>query len=272
MRLVLYALFGILHAQEDNRMAKFKPKKQVMHFENSERLCEHVATISDSSVLVSFSGGKDSICTMLQCQKFFKHVTPVYMYGIPDLEFINRGLDYFEQFFGVKIWRMPSPSLYTQLRNLIFQPPEHCAVIEEANLIEFDYDFLFDAMVDILGISQQTYVAIGVRASDSLNRWSAIQQYGAVNMDRKSFFPIYDWKKDRIIETIRSSGVKLPDEYRHFGRSYDGLDWRFLHKIKEFYPEDYQRILEWFPLAELELKRIEYRKRHYDALAKGGDV
>jgi hypothetical protein len=42
-------------------------------------------------------------------------------------------------------------------------------------------------------------------------------------------------------------------EYEWFGRSFDGIDWRFLAPIKQHAPDDYARILDWFPLADLEV-------------------
>lgn len=47
----------------------------------------------------------------------------------------------------------------------------------------------------------------------------------------------------------------VPPDYQWFQRSFDGLDVRFLAKIRKHAPGDYARILEWFPLAELELHR-----------------
>ena len=58
---------------------------------------------------------------------------------------------------------------------------------------------------------------------------------------------------------IRAAGLKLSPEYRLFGRSFDGLDYRFLRPIRDHYPADYDRIREFFPLVEAELHRYERR-------------
>jgi hypothetical protein len=42
-----------------------------------------------------------------------------------------------------------------------------------------------------------------------------------------------------------------------FGRSFDGLDLRFLVPLKKHRPKDYAKVLEWFPLADLEVFRWE---------------
>ena len=43
--------------------------------------------------------------------------------------------------------------------------------------------------------------------------------------------------------------MPLPVDYEMFGRSFDGIDYRFISPIKERFPDDYARILEWFPMA-----------------------
>lgn len=233
-------------------------------FENSTELCKWVSEQSDGTCLLSFSCGKDSVAAWLQLRRHFTTIVPVFMYLVPGLEFIERSVAYYEEYFDCRIMRLPHPSLHRWLNSLTFQAPENCAIVEEAGLVEFDYDDVFDVVKAVYTLPEHTYTAIGVRATDSLNRWSAIKQYGAVNEKRKTFYPTYDWRKDDLIDAITKEGVKLPVDYRLFGRSFDGLDYRFLKPIKDHYPRDYQRILEVFPLAELEMKRMEYREMYYE--------
>lgn len=235
-------------------------------FSDSDSLCRWVAERSPACLL-SFSGGKDSIGAWIQCRRFFESVHLVYMYLVPGLEIEEETVAYFEQAMDTRILRLPHPSLYRLLYNQTMQAPENLAFIEAAiadgRLTMFDYDDVFMVAMKAFGLPDDTYTAVGVRAVDSPNRWSAIKQYGAVNENRRSFYPIYDWRKDRLLDEIRDSGLSLPPEYRLFGRSFDGIDYRFLQPLREHRPADYARILEWFPLAELELKRIEYRSAYY---------
>jgi len=62
-----------------------------------------------------------------------------------------------------------------------------------------------------------------------------------------------------LLDTIRAANIRLPVDYRWFGRTLDGLDYRFLAPLKAHAPRDYARVLEFFPLAELELFRMEHR-------------
>jgi hypothetical protein len=210
------------------------------------------------TILLAFSCGKDSIATWIECRKHFPHIYPYYMYLVPDLQFVNRSLDYYEQFFGCHIARYPHPSLYQWLRRGVFQAPERLKIIEQFGLLTPDYGDLQDVMRAHLKLGPDSFVASGVRAADSPVRLLAIKKHGAISENKRQFFPIWDWNKARLLDCIRGAGVKLPADYRVFGRSFDGLDYRFLAPMKEAFPRDYQRILEWFPLAETELKRRQY--------------
>lgn len=221
---------------------------------------ETISTICQrtDTVLLAFSCGKDSLGCWLELRKHFRRIVPFYMYLVPELEFIERSLAYYEQFFGCRIARYPHPSLYRMLRNQVFQPPEHRLTIEAAQLPIFDYRAVYGMVREKEGLPDECYAASGVRAVDSPYRMIAIKRYGPINHKAKQFYPIWDWNKERLLAEIQQSKALLPVDYRLFGRSFDGLDFRFLDGIKRHFPRDYQRILDYFPLADLELKRREY--------------
>lgn len=210
------------------------------------------------TILVAFSRGKDSIAAWLECRKHFPRIVPYFMYGVPGLEFVEDSLQYFERFFGQRIIRVPHPSLYRKLNALVFQPPERCRAIADMDLPNFDY---FDMQNEIrrdLKLGDECYTASGVRSADSPIRLLSIKKHGAINHTKRQFFPIWDWRKDRLVKEITSAGCELPIDYEMFGRSFDGIDYRFLEPISRYFPRDYQRILEWFPLADLEIERRRY--------------
>lgn len=209
-------------------------------------------------VLLAFSCGKDSIAAWLALRERGFTVHPFYMYLIPDLAFVDRSLDYYEQWSGQHIMRVPNPSLYRMLVNMVYQPPERCAIIEAAQLPKFSYDQLHEWVKEDMGLPAATYVATGVRAVDSPQRMMAVRPHGPVNYKRRTFWPVWDWRIQRVYDTIKSAGVKLPVDYRWFGRSFDGIDYRFIATLREKAPADYQRILDWFPLADLDIKRRQY--------------
>ena len=217
-----------------------------------------IATIraKTDTILLAFSGGKDAVGAWLECRKHFPHVVPYYMYIVPGgLEFIDESLKYYEGWFGERIHRIPHPSLYRMLNNFVFQPPERTEIIRAAMLPNPSYLDSQDELRDSLGLGRECYVADGVRAADSPIRQLAWRRYGPINHNTAKFSPIIDWNIARLADEIEASGVRLPVDYRIFGRSFDGLDFRFLEPLKRHFPRDYERILQWFPLADIELFR-----------------
>lgn len=231
------------------------------HFPDSDALNKYVVSISGKRCLLSFSRGKDSLCAWLQLRKYFDEVVVYWMYTIPGLSFEEESIQYYEKFFGVHIYRVLHPALYRMLNAFMYQTPERRSVIESLRLPYYEPDDIDDILrhdLDMPGC----YMASGIRAADSVTRYTAIKTNGPLNPARLSFFPVFDWKAEDMEKTIRAANVRLPIDYQWFGRTFCGLDFRFISVIKRERPEDYRRILEWFPLVEAELKRYEYKKEH----------
>ena len=211
-----------------------------------------------TETMLAFSTGKDAIAAWLAIRDRFERVHPYYLYLVPGLEFVDESLAYYERFFGVKITRLPHPSLHRWLAGgFTFQPPERLAVIQQAELPLHDYADIRKVMIEDHGLQPDMLVADGVRAADSPMRRVAIKRHGSISAKHGRYHPIWDWLKADLIECFRRSGVKLPQDYQMFGRSFDGLDARFLVPLKRHRPADYRRVLDWFPLAELSVWRWE---------------
>lgn len=235
-----------------------------MQFDTSEALCKYVAESSDGLCLLGFSTGKDSIGALIQAKRYFHDIRLFYLYLVPGLEFVEDSLQYYEQALSTKIIRLPHPSLYRWLNRAVFQAPQNRFVVADMALPEFDHQDIQAVICEDYSLPlDTTYAASGVRQYDSLNRWSAIQKYGPLNPQKKTFYPVFDWKIERLHTEIEQSGLQLPVDYRLFGRSFDGLDYRFLKPIRDYYPGDYKRILEYFPLADLELFKMEHRTTNH---------
>lgn len=83
-------------------------------------------------------------------------------------------------------------------------------------------------IADWLDWPEATLTAVGVRAADSQNRYTMFKKLGmgaAVNVPSGKFYPVFDWNKEKLLSEIARAGVKLPVNYRVFGKTFDGPDF-----------------------------------------------
>jgi 3'-phosphoadenosine 5'-phosphosulfate sulfotransferase (PAPS reductase)/FAD synthetase len=220
------------------------------------QLIEAVKERVGDTILLSFSGGKDSLATWLYVREHFK-IVPFFMYWCPGMKFPEASLDYYEDFFGQHIIRVPHPLFWRKLREEVFQPPQRVAVLRAMRIPVFSYAELEDALAGQFGLA--SYVtACGMRAADNINRRNLILQKGAVGTKkRKFFYPIWDWNIKDVVRFLHKNKVKVPAEYRVWGRTLAAWDYEYLKPMTEHFPEDYETLREWLPLIDLELFRYE---------------
>lgn len=232
-------------------------EEAVTHIERVRPSAEIRAELASAGrpVFLAFSCGKDSLAAWLALRDSGVDVVPYYLYGVPGLRFVEESLARFEQAFGVRIHRLPHPSLYRLLNNFVFQPPERIAIIEAARLPSPSYSQVVGFLREDLGLAEDTWIADGVRAADSILRRLAFQKHGPMKPASRKVSVVWDWRKAAVMGRIERSGIALPPDYDWFGRSFDGIDARFLGPLREHSPDDYARVLEWFPLAEMDLLR-----------------
>ena len=207
--------------------------------------------------LISFSRGKDSIGVWLSLRDKFD----VYMYSyyvVPGLEFEQEDIARWEKITGRHIVQLPAPGLYRMIKYMTYQPLDRFNFINSCELPEFSHDDLQEEAGKIHGMGPEpVWNALGIRAKDSIARRFEVMRSGGINYSRRIYYPICDLGKTELVDMIKKSGIKLPIDYKIWGRSFDGIAARFLVPMKKQLPRDYKRILEFFPLAEAEVFRAE---------------
>lgn len=223
---------------------------------------EFLATMraETDTCLLAFSRGKDSLAAWITLLAAGFRVIPFHMALVPGLSFVDESLAYYERFFGAHIYRLLHPNFFHWVRTLSFQPPARCALLSldatNAGLLRrWTYPEINRRVASMAGLPADTWVAVGTRAVDSRQRHMVLNRYGPKHDSTRTFWPIFDMRKAEQVSLLQRAGVRLPRDYALFGRSFDGIDWAFLQPIHDQCPEDYQRILHWFPLAHLELVR-----------------
>lgn len=226
------------------------------HQTSSSELRERMRTEHGERHLLSFSRGKDSIATLAAMIDSGFDVYPYFYYVVPDLEFVEEDLQRWERILDRHIVRLPAPGLYRMLSANVYQPPQNVTINEASKWPIFDHDDLQAAAAEDHGLVDP-WNGLGVRGKDSPARGYEIIKHGPVREKRRIWYPIFDWSKADVIAAITARGWKLPKEYRYFPASFDGIYARYLVPMKKHFPRDYARVLEFFPLAELEVWRYE---------------
>lgn len=204
------------------------------------------AKITDS-VLVGLSTGKDSIVTYDLCCRYFKRVHSFFMYLVPDLEFQELALRWYEKQYGNKILRVPHFETSEFYRYGSFRDPDGevqiVSVREEYNYLRYK--------------TGTYWIAGGERVSDSIVRRAMIKHSGSIDEKRGRFYPLAEWVKKDVIQYIDHYHLFLSPEQKDLGFSFASLAGSELSVIKQYYPDDYDRILHYFPEADAGVERFE---------------
>ena len=200
------------------------------------------------TVLVAFSGGKDSVVVLDLCVKHFKRVEAVFMYAIKGLSFQEAMLTHYEQRYGITIHRIPHFMLSEMFRYGLYR-------------VE-DYNVPVVGITDVHDYARcltDTYwLATGERMQDSLERRAQIHHAGSINQKRGLLYPVAEWSTGEVLAYIKQHKLHISPEYRYLGQSFGHMDQERMSIIKVRYPEDYARICRWFPLADGAVKHREF--------------
>ena len=238
------------------------PKEEVgqeareVKWPNSDEVCRQVAEAQDGVCLLAFSRGKDSWGAWVQLRRYFRRIIPYFCADVPGLRFIEEDLKRSEDIMGVPILRYVSPSLFSALDRGAWQTPAQAKVFDGMEMFRDLNNFDVDADVRARsGVDENTLVAHGWRIHDSPRRRQQLVSSGPIWDGWGWFEPIWDWTHNRLEQELRDAKIRLPVDYRLFGRSFEGVRHRFLEPLRTAYPDDYERVLNWFPLADADAFR-----------------
>lgn len=225
---------------------------------SGDALLAKAREVTGDTVLLSFSRGKDSLAAWLYLRPHFKMI-PYHLDWVPGLSFVDDSIKYYEDYFGTHIYRLPHPIFYEYLAQYMWQTPEQGVALMRLNLPDYDLADV-DNLLCAAYASPTTYTGLGMRAKDNLERRRLLWQQGSLaepTKRRRYFYPVWDWSVEQVASIIKQHGVKLPLDYKYWGRTIAAFDYQFLKPLSVHFPDDYQRVKEWFPLIDLELFRHE---------------
>lgn len=206
-----------------------------------------MSTITDS-VLVGFSGGKDSAACLDLCFKYFKKVQPYFMYLVPNLEFQERTIRYYEKRYNTKILRVPHFMLSDFLRYGTYRMPD--LDVPMVKTVE-----LYNYLREKTGIY---WICAGERISDSIVRRAMIKESSSIDMKRGRFYPIAYWNIAQVRAYNNQQKLPLSLENKALTHSFRSLMPAEIKNIKDIFPDDYKKIQAMFPLIETSVKWEEF--------------
>lgn len=225
---------------------------------NSYELNKHIGHITGGEVFLSFSGGKDSVAAwlyMIECE-CYREIIPIFYYTIPNTQFTEDMLKYYEDWFQTPIIRMPSPNILSDWSMGQLLTPMCFRAVKAMR--QYIFPCIFDDWDEWQRMDykmEKSYTATGVRMYDGLNRYGVVRQHGGLKESQHKFMPIFDFKIADVLAIIKAHDIKLPADYRIWGKSFDGLDYRFILPLKKTYPKDYERVREAYPLIDVNILR-----------------
>jgi len=197
------------------------------------------ACVADS-VLVGFSGGKDSVVTLDLCCRYFKKVVPFFMYLVPGLSFCEAQIRWAENKYGVEVVRIPHPMLSAWLRYGVFRK-------ENYGLPEISFNDVYHyARLE----NDIWWIAGGERIADSIVRRAMLKKSSSIDEKRGRFYPVIHFNKKEVLAYIKNRRLKMSPEYPVLGYSFRGLDPVDMIKIRAHFPADFERITRFFPFVE----------------------
>jgi len=197
-----------------------------------------------SRALVSFSGGKDSLVVLDMSLRTFEHVEAIYMYFVPNLQFMDERLAEASRRFGVKIHQYPSFDFYNQLRAGTYS----FEWFEREKLPELHHDDIYGAAMKELDF--QVLVS-GHKQSDFMFR--------RLNLGRNAsnislLYPIASWSRFDVLSYLKARDIPVPSGANALTNSVDlspiNLLWLYDH-----FPADFKRLCEFFPFAQAVVER-----------------
>jgi len=202
----------------------------------------------DSKIIVFFSTGKDSTVMLDLFQRFLPgRYQAVFLYFVKGLSFQESILRHYEDRFGIKIERRPHWDIANYDRAM--------ANVQGRALKEKD---IAAHIREETGLS---WLAYGYRRDESMQRRGILTPFAPDYIDAKfrKVYPLGAWSNHHIDEYIKARKLLLPREYAFGFRNIDQFKGPAVLWIKNNYPEDWQKIIDRFPIVEAEALRQEVK-------------
>ena len=208
------------------------------------------------SVILFYSAGKDSIALLDLIAPHFKRVVCIFMYLVPDLDHINKYIEFSKiKYPNAEFYQVPHWNLTYILRAGLYCQPQPSVKLMKFRDVAENCRLRF-------GIE---YCFYGMKQSDNMNRRVMLRgkeyELEAIHPKTKNVYPLSKWGNNEVMAYIKQQRLPMPIRYSRNQKS-QGLifcESTFLY-LREHYPQDLQKIYSAFPFSEQIL--FKYDQKH----------
>lgn len=205
-----------------------------------------IASLTDRAILFHSASGKDSIALLDLMHPHFKEIVCVFMYTVKDMEHIGRYISWAtNRYSNAHFVQIPHYSVFSYIKvgfmGCTKNPKQRKYTLEQ----------LTDEVRNRTGID---WAFFGFKQSDSLNRRLMLRGYEDEAINRKTMkcYPLSKYKNADILRYIDDHYLIHPEKYggEHQSAGCDITDINYLLYLRQNFPNDLQRLLNAYPLAE----------------------
>lgn len=230
-----------------------KPREKSLVFSVYEEAMKELRAIAavESSIIVAFSGGKDSRVVLDLCHRAgFKTIVGFYMYLVPGLECEEEKLQWARDRYGITILQYPHWVAIRCLQSGAYCPPRKCW----GDTGKVTVDHIHGMVQADTGIR---HIAHGAKLADSL--WRRRNMAVRKNKDDGVVYPLRKWKIYDVLAYLNMHNIPRPD-FLGDNKAASGLglmteEMCWLH---DTHPADFRRVMRWFPYVEAIIYRREW--------------
>lgn len=161
------------------------------------------------SILVSFSGGKDSLTLLYLAKQIFEHVECFFMYFVPGILSVENRIDIASQKYNVKIYKIRHWNYFKCKKYGIF-----------CNAEDVKERTLSDIYTDIRELSGIIPILVGAKRDDG--QWRRTNTANAITGSYGNVYrPIFEWTTYDVLGFCKMKGIEVP---KAEGMTNTGID------------------------------------------------
>src|SRR5262249_8288510 len=204
---------------------------------------------------VAFSTGKDALVVLdvASCMGF--KLAGYFMYLVPGLRCQESYLKLIEARYRIEILRVPHLALSELIKSNTYR-------FDSAPGEKVQYTEFRDLRAYVRKQTGNDWIISGEKKTDSLQRRGMLSDFNCIDEKNQNAFPLADWSDKRVWTYINLHRLPICPTYgAHAIHSYEPHDPKAILAMQAHYPDDVERVLEYFPLLRAEIVKQQIRKR-----------